>query len=153
MISTHKKRLSNKKPFSHSDDFDRDLSFANTVSDRQENVVVIGGTVDQKFTASDTKKILRTNENLLHPIILERCSNERIDKQRNNVVDTVGEKIENAYLIAFNSEITPKNELAVTSIFGSSLRGATSVITISERGKGIEITAPFENLSESKYKL
>ena len=74
--------------------------------------------------------------------------NERIDREIGNIVDTVKDKIHNAILTAIDSIITPKAELTIRSRNASSGRDETSVMASSERGKNIEITAPFENVSE-----
>ena len=52
MVSTRKKRQSNKRLLSQLDDFDRDMIIGNAVSERQENDVVNEGTNDQDFTVS-----------------------------------------------------------------------------------------------------
>ena len=51
MVSTRKKRQSNKKLLSQLDGFDQDIIIGNAASERQENVVVNEGTNDQDFTA------------------------------------------------------------------------------------------------------
>ena len=40
MVSTRKKRQSNRSLLSHLDDFDQDMIIGNAVSERQENIVV-----------------------------------------------------------------------------------------------------------------
>ena len=50
MVSTRKKRQSNKRLLSQLDDFDQDMIIGNAASERQENVVVNEGTNDQDFT-------------------------------------------------------------------------------------------------------
>ena len=47
MVSTRKKRQSNKRLLSQLDDFDQDMIIGNAASERQENVVVNEGTNDQ----------------------------------------------------------------------------------------------------------
>ena len=115
------------------------------MSERQGNVVVDEGTIDQKFTAKDTSNNLTANAILVNVKNLERYFNERIDRQIGNVADTVEDRIQNAILTAFDSTITPKIELAVGSINASSGRDMTSVKTNLERGKRIENTVAFEN--------
>ena len=56
-------------------------------------------------------------------------------------------------MTAEDSIITPKIELATRLKNESSGRDATSVIASSERGENIEITAFFENVSETKNTL
>ena len=84
---------------------------------------------------------------------LKRCSNVRIDKEMRNIVDTVGDRIQNAIFTAIDSFITPKIELAISSINASSGLDATSVIASSERGGHIRIAAPLENESERNNTL
>ena len=45
MVSTRKKRQSNKSLLSQLDDFDQDVIIGNTASERRENVVVNEGVV------------------------------------------------------------------------------------------------------------
>ena len=46
MVSTRKKRQSNKRILSQLDDFDQDMKIGNNVSDRQENATASEGTGD-----------------------------------------------------------------------------------------------------------
>ena len=78
---------------------------------------------------------------------LERCFNERVDREMNNIVDTVEDRIQNAILTAIENIVAPKNELAIRSINASSGRDVTSVIANSERGERVGINASFENAS------
>ena len=50
MVSTRKKRQSNRRLLSQLDDPDQDNIIGNYMSDRQENVVVNEGNVDKDFT-------------------------------------------------------------------------------------------------------
>ena len=50
MVSTRKKRQSNRRHLSQLDDSDQDMIIGNNVSERQENVVVNEGTNDRGFT-------------------------------------------------------------------------------------------------------
>ena len=70
-----------------------------------------------------------------------------------NIVDTVEDRIQNAFLTARDSIITPKIESAIKSINASSGRDATTVMANSERGEHIGNTSPFENLSERNNAL
>ena len=56
MVSTHKRRQSNRRLLSQFDDFDQDMIFGNAVSERQENTVVNEGTNDRGFTIGTSKK-------------------------------------------------------------------------------------------------
>ena len=148
MVSSCKKRQSNRKLLSQLDDLDEDNVFGNTASDRQENTIVNESTGDQVFTAGTSDKKLMTNENTINVKTSESCFNERFDKEMSNIVDTVEDRIQNALLIAIDSIVAPKFELAFRSINASSGRDATSATANSERGERIGITAHFENASE-----
>ena len=86
-------------------------------------------------------------------ITLERCFNERIDREISNIVDTVEDGIQNANLTAFESIVAPKIELAIRSINASSGRDATSVSANSERRERVGINASFENASKNNDTL
>ena len=73
---------------------------------------------------------------------LERCFVERIDREKGDFDNPVGDKTRNAILTAIYSIFTPKIELTITS-----------VMTSSERGKHIGITATFDYKSERNYTL
>ena len=152
MVCTRKKRQSNRRLFSQLDDFDQDLMIGNTASDRQENTIVNVGTGDQDFTAGTSNNNLLTNESTVNVKTLERCFNERIDREMSNIVDTVEDRILNAILTIIDSIIAPKIELAIRSINASSGRDTDqchSITAISERGERIGITAPFDSASEN----
>ena len=78
---------------------------------------------------------------------LERCSNERVDREVGKIVYTVEDRIQNAVFSAIGSTSTPKIELVFSSINAPSGRDATSVMVSLELGENIEITAFFENVS------
>ena len=78
---------------------------------------------------------------------LERCFNERVDREMNNIVDTVEDRIHNAILTAIDNVVAPKIELAIRSISASSGRDVTSVSVNSERREHTGINASFENAS------
>ena len=67
-----------------------------------------------------------------------------------DIVDTVKSSIQNPILTAIDCIITPRIELAVTSINASSGRSATNLTANKDRREHIGITAPFENVSERK---
>ena len=98
MVSTRKKRQSDRKLLRQLDDFDRDNIIDSTVSDRQENATVNEGTVDQEFTVGTSDSNPAVNENLVNVKTLERCFKERIDSELGNIVDTVEDRIHNAIL-------------------------------------------------------
>ena len=149
MVSTRKKRQPNKRLLSQLDDFEQDMIIGNATSERQESVVANDGTNDQDFTVGTSHTNSINNENALNVKTLERCFNERIDREMNNIVDTVEDRIQNAILIAIDNIIAPKIELAIKSVNASSGRDATSVSSNSERREHTGINALFENASEN----
>ena len=153
MVSTRKKRQSIKRLLSQLDDFDRDMIIGNTACERQESVVVNEETNDQNFTVGTSNVSSIVNENALNVKTLERCFNERIDREMSNIVDTVEDRIENATLTAIDNIVAPKIQLAIRSINASSGRDATSVSASSERRERAGINASFENASKNANTL
>ena len=153
MVSTRKKRQSNKRLLSQLDDFDQDVIIGNTTSERQENVVVSEGTNDQDFTVGTSNVSAVVNENALNVKTLERRFNERIDREMCNIVDTVEDRIQNAILTAIDNIVAPKIELAIRSINASSGRDVTSVSANSERREHGGINPPFDSASENNNML
>ena len=62
MVSTRKKRQSNKRLLSQLDDFDLDMIIGNAASDGQENNAVSEGTSDRHFTTGTPSNNLAVNE-------------------------------------------------------------------------------------------
>ena len=153
MVSTRKKRQSNKRLLSQLDDFDQDMIIGNADSERQENAVVNMGTNDRDFTVSNSSNNTAVNENAMNVKTLERRFNERIDREMSTIVDTVEDRIQNAILTAIENIVARKIELAIRSINASSGRDVTSVIANSERGEHVGINASFENASENNNTL
>ena len=153
MVSTRKKRQTNKRLLSQLDDFDQDMIIGNAVSERQGNVVVNEGNNDREFTVSNSSNNTAVNESAMKVKTLERCFNERIDREMSNIVDTVEDRIQNAILTAIENIVAPKIELAIRSINASSGRDVTSVTANSERGERVGINASFENASENNNTL
>ena len=152
MVSTpRKKRQSNRRLLSQLDDFDQDMVIGNAVSERQENTVVNEGTNDRDFGTSNNDSVI--NGNAMGMKTLERCFNERIDREMSNIVDTVEDRIQNAILTAIENIVAPKIELAIRSRNASSGRDATSVSTNSERREHVGINASFENASKNNDTL
>ena len=89
MVSTRKKRQSNRRLLSQLEDFDQDMIIGNAVSERQENTVVNEGTNDRDFTVGTSSNDPIVNANAMSMKTLERCFNERIGREMNNIVDTV----------------------------------------------------------------
>ena len=110
------------------------MIIGNAASERQENIVVNEGTNDRDFTVGSPSINLVINEGTVNVKTLERCFNERIDRERSNIVDTVEDRIQNATLTTIENIVAPKIELAIRSINASSGRDVTSVTANSERG-------------------
>ena len=153
MVSTRKKRQTNKRLLSQLDDFDQDMIIGNAVSERQENVVVNEGTNDRDFTVSNSSNNTAVNGSAMNVKTLERCFNERIDREMSYIVDAVEDRIQNAILTAIENIVAPKIELAIRSINASLGRDMTSVTANSERGERVGINASFENASENNNTL
>ena len=153
MVSTRKKRQSNKRLLSQLDDFDQDMIIGNAVSERQENAVVNEGTNDWDFTVGTSKNDSVINGNAVRVKSLERCFNERIDREMGNIIDTVEDRIQNANLTTINNIVPPKIELAIRSINASSGRDVTSVSANSERREQVGINTSFENASRNNNTL
>ena len=147
MVSTRKKRQSNRKLLSQLDDYDQDISIGNAASERQENIMVNEGTNDRIFTVGTCSNNSATNENAVNVKTLERYFNERIDKEMNNIVDTLEHRIQNAILTAIDNIVAPKFELAIRSKNASSGQNSTSVVKNSECREHVGINASFENAS------
>ena len=107
------------------------------------------GTNDRDFTFGTFSNNIAINENTMNVKTLERCSNERIDREMSNVVDTVEDIIQNAILTVTDNIVAPKIESAIKSINASSGRDVTSVTANSDRGEHVGINASFENASEN----
>ena len=153
MVSTRKKRQSNKRLLSQLEDFDQDMIIGNAASERQENVVVNEGTNDRDFTVSKSSNNTAVNEIAMNVKTSERCFNERIDREMSNIVDTVEDRIQNAILTAIENIVAPKIELAIRSINASSGQDVTSASATSERREYIGSNVPFENASENNNTL
>ena len=153
MVSTREKRQSNKKLFGQLDDFDQYMIIGNDASERQENVVVNEDTNDRDFTVSNSSNNTAVNESAMNVKTLERCFNEKIDREMSNFVDTVGDRIKNAILTAIENIVAPKIELAIRSINASSGRDVATVTANSERGERVGLNTFFENASENNNTL
>ena len=105
------------------------------------------GTNDRDFVVGISGNDSVVNENTINVKTLERCFNERIDREMSNIVDTVEDRIQNATLTAIDNIVAPKIELANGSIDACSGRDAISVSAISERREQIGINTFFENAS------
>ena len=148
MVSTRKKRQSNKRLLSQLDNFDQDMIIGNTVRESQENAVVNEETNDRDFTVDTSNDDSVINGSVMSVKTLERCFNERIDREMSNIVDTVEDRIQNAILTAIKNIVAPKIELAIRSINASSEQDATSVSANLQRKERVGINASFENASK-----
>ena len=153
MVSTRKKRQSNKRLLSQLDNFDQDMIIGNTVRESQENAVVNEGTNDRDFTVDTSNDDSIINGNVMSMKTLERCFNERIDREMSNIVDIVEDRIQNAILTAIENIVAPKIELAIRSINASSEQDATSVSANLERKERVGINASFQNASKNNDTL
>ena len=153
MFSTRKKRQSNKRLLSQLDDFDQDMIIGNTANERQESVEVNEVINDRDFTVGTSNVSSLVNENVLNVKTLERCFNEKIDREMCNIVDTVEDRIQNAILTAIDNIVAPKIELAIRSVNASSGRDVASASGNSERRDYEGINASFENASENNRTL
>ena len=129
------------------------MIIGNAASERQENVVVNEGTNDQDFAVGTSNVSSIVNENTMNLKTLERCFNERIDREMSNIVDTVEDRIQNAILTAIENIVAPKIELAIRSINASSGRDVANVSATSERREHMGTNTPFENASENNNTL
>ena len=150
MVLTRKKRQSNRRSLSQLDEFEQGIIFGDTVSERKENTTVNEGTVDKFFTVGTSGKKVLCNENTVKVKTLERCRNEKIDKEMSSMVDTVEYRVRNAILTAIDSIVAAKTDLAIRSVNLSSERDATSVIATSQSNEEIGSRDIFENASENK---
>ena len=127
MVSTRKKRWSNRNLFSQLDDIDQDIVIGNSASDRQDNTIVNEGTGDQEFIVGISDNNLMANENIVNVKTFERCFIERIDREMSKIGDTVEGRIQMALSTAIYSIVAPKVEITNKSKNASSGWGATSV--------------------------
>ena len=111
------------------------------------------GTNDQDFTVGTSSNNSVVNGIAMNVKTLERCFNEKIDREMSNIVDTVEKRIQNAYLTAIDTIVAPKIELAIRSKNASSGRDATSVSANSERREHVGINTSFENASGNNNTL
>ena len=108
MVSSHKKRLSNRRLLGQFDDFDQDVIIGNAMNNRQENTTVNERTANQEFTVGNSDSGPAVNENVVNVETLERCFNKRIDREIGNIVDTDEDRIQSTNLTAIDSIINPK---------------------------------------------
>ena len=153
MVSTRKKRQSNRRLLSQLDDFDQDMIIGNAVNERQENAVANEGTNDRDFTVGTSNNDSVINGNAMSVKTLEKCFNERVHREMSSIIDTVEDRIQNAILTAIDNIVAPKIEVAIRSINASAGRDVTSVSANSERREHVGINASFENASGNNNTL
>ena len=110
MVSTRKKRQSNRRLLSQLVDFDQDVVIGNAASGTQEKILVNEDTNDRDFTVGTSSNNTMLNETTMIVKTLESCFNEKIDKEMSNIVDTVEDRIQNAILTAIDNIVEPKIE-------------------------------------------
>ena len=111
------------------------------------------GTNDRDFTVGTSSTNIAINESAMNVKTLERCFNERIDREVSNIVDTNEDRIQNAILTAIDDIVAPKIELAIRSTKASSGRDVNSVSANSERAEHVRINTSFEKASGNNNKL
>ena len=153
MVSTRKKRQSNRRPLSQLDAFYQDMIIGNAASTKQEKIVVNEDTNDRDFTVGTASNNTVINESVVNVKTMERCFNERIDREMSNIADTVEDRIQHAISTAIENIVAPKIELVIRSIYASSGRDVTNVTVNSESGEHVGIVAPFENTSGNNNTL
>ena len=103
------------------------------------------GANERHFTVSISGNNTAVNKRTVNVKTLERCFNERIDREMRKIVDTVeDDRIQNAILTAIVNIVAPRMELAIRAINASSGRDVTSVTVNSKRGEHVGIIASFE---------
>ena len=75
MVSTRKKRQSNRRLLSQLDDFDQNTITGNATSGRQENIVLSEGTNDRDFTVGTSNNNIAVYESTVKMKTLESCFN------------------------------------------------------------------------------
>ena len=123
------------------------------MSNRKEYATVTESTSRQNFTVENPGSSLTVNENVVNVKTLERCLNEKVDRETGNIVDLVEDKFQSAILTVIDSNIAPNFKLAVRLKNASSGRGASSVMPNLERGEHVGTSALFENVSERNKTL
>ena len=129
------------------------MIIGNAVSERQGNTVVNEDTNDRDFTVGTSNNSSVVNGNAMSVKTLERCFNEKIDREISNIIDRVEDRIQNAILTAIDNIVAPKIEIAVRSMNASSGRDVTSVSANSECREHVGINVSFENASGNNKTL
>ena len=148
MVSTRKKEQQNRRLLSQLDDFDHDIIIGDAVNSGHQNGQVKEGTVDGEIIDNNGGDFSTTNENTVNVQTLERCFNEKVDREIGYIVDMAEDRTQNTIITAIDNLISTMFELAVTSLNASFGRDAARVTAISERGERIGVTASFQNVSK-----
>ena len=120
------------------------MVIGNNAIERRENTVVTEATNDRSFTVGTSGNNMAFNQSTVNVKTLERCFNQRNDREMSKIVDTVEVRIQKAILTAIDGIVAPKIELAIRSINASSLWDVTSVNANSERGEHVGINSFFD---------
>ena len=147
MVSTRKKRQSNRRLLSQLVYFDQDVIIGNAASEGQKKIMINEGTNDQDCTIGTSSNNIAINENAMNVKTLERCFSERIDREMSNIVDTVEDRMQNAILTTIDNIVAPKIELTIRSMNASSGRDVTSESVNSECTEHVGINTYTENAS------
>ena len=94
MVSTCKKRQSNNRLLSQLEDFDQYIIIGNAASESQENTVLKEGTKDRDLTIDTSSINLVTKVTTVNVKTLEKCFNEKIDREMSDIVDTVEDRVQ-----------------------------------------------------------
>ena len=79
MVSSRKKRQSNRRLRSNLDDLDEDIIIGNAANERRDSIVVSEGIKDQDSTVGTSSNELAVNESTVNVKTLERCVIEKTD--------------------------------------------------------------------------
>ena len=107
MVSTRKKRQSNRRLLSRLYDFDQDIVIGNAASEGREIIMIKEGTNSRYFFVGTSSNNLTINEYTVNVKTLQRCFNESIDKEMSIIVDTVEDRIQYANLTAIDNIVAP----------------------------------------------
>ena len=89
MVSTRKKRQSNRRLPSQLENFDQHVITGNAMNNGQEKTTVNEGTVDQEFTAGNSDSCPAFNKIVVNVKTLETCFYGRIVREMGRIVHTV----------------------------------------------------------------
>ena len=128
------------------DNFDQNVFIGDTAGCGNQKVMVSNSSFGRELTVSNNDGNSTTNEITANVQTLEKNLSDRINREIGNIVGYVEDRIQNAILTATDNNVTPRIELAVSSINASSRRDAASVTANSERERHTGITTSFEKV-------